>query len=78
MSKNVSDPVNALAAAVILQAMREARHGDEGAADWLISDGPLWLDGLGLDIGPQRIRARIADSRPLTLAAALRTQQDAI
>jgi len=69
MPKNVIDPVKALGAAVIIHAMRQAQAGDLDAAAWLVVDGPLWLDGLGIEITPQAIQARIEDKRPLTIKA---------
>lgn len=53
-----------LIAAVILQAVRDAREGDTEAGAWLVDDGLIFFDVLGLDINPERIRARLSDPRP--------------
>ena len=46
------DPgTRALAAAVIMAAVRAARSGDRVARAWLLCDGPIWFDGL--DINPE-------------------------
>ncbi len=38
------EPVRRLAAAVIRQAVLDAKAGDERAAAWLVYDAPLWTD----------------------------------
>lgn len=52
--------IKALAAAVILQAAREARKGNQDARRWLQNDGLLWADAIGIDIDPDYIAAWIA------------------
>lgn len=44
-----------LVAAVILQAAREAHEGSQDARQWLVTDAPLWLDGIGVDMDPAQI-----------------------
>ena len=51
--------IRPLAVAVILRAAREAKDNAE-AAQWLLTDAPLWLDGIGIDLNPEQITAWIA------------------
>lgn len=55
----------ALAAAIVQQAVNDARHGDELAADWLFGDGVHLIDIL-LDVEP----TVSADALRLALARA--------
>lgn len=48
--------IRPLAAAVILQAAREAREGSQDARQWLQTDAPLWMDAIGLDLQPAQVR----------------------
>ena len=48
--------IRPLAAAVILQAAREAEANPE-AREWLIIDAPLWFAAIGFDIHPDRIES---------------------
>jgi hypothetical protein len=43
----------ALAAALLLRAVRDARRGDEGAVAWVLSaDSQMWAETLGLERWP--------------------------
>jgi hypothetical protein len=49
-----------LICAVCLRAVRDHRHGDEAAAQWIVSDMPGWLGAVGLDyIGPREVAAAL-------------------
>lgn len=48
--------IRPLAAAVIVRAAREAREGSAEARQWLLSDAPLWMDAIGLDLQPAQVR----------------------
>lgn len=61
----------ALAAAVVIQAARDARAGDTSALYWLKTDGLVWCEGLGIDLQPDQIehfmhakKTRIQIGRP--------------
>jgi hypothetical protein len=41
------DPYRALAAAVVLEAIKQARKKDRGAKAWLLDEGYDWLECLG-------------------------------
>jgi len=65
MAKEVNgDPWAGLAAAIVLQAVTEARGGDHGAESWLLTEGQLWLEALGLDIHPDRLGRWVSDGCP--------------
>lgn len=49
---SAGDPLKALAAATVHQAVIDCRRGDYTARQWLLTDGLIWLDGLGLDFDP--------------------------
>ena len=57
--------IRALAAAVILQAARDAKD-DQAARTWLLTDAPLWLDGIGLDFAPEHIARWITNGCKIT------------
>lgn len=50
------DPWAGLAAAIILQAARDAQAGSGEAAAWLLEEAPDLFGLLGLDIHPDRVR----------------------
>ena len=41
--------IRPLAAAVIIQAVKDARDGDIEARAWLLHDGLFWLEACGID-----------------------------
>lgn len=58
-SEVMVDGYKALAAAVVLQASKQARGGDRDAASWLASDtGMLFCEGIGLDQRRVNVLAR--------------------
>lgn len=58
------DPWAALAGAILIQAVNDARAGDCLAAAWLEREGLFYLEGLGLDIDSDHLRAWIRDNCP--------------
>lgn len=58
------DPWAALAGAILIRAVNDARAGDSLAAAWLEREGLLYLEGLGLDIDPDHLRAWIRENCP--------------
>ena len=50
------DGYRALACAVVVQAARDASGGDKRAAAWLVSEGPDWLDALGINKDSDDVR----------------------
>ena len=63
--------IRPLAAAVIVQAAREAIH-DPTAREWLLTDAPLWFDGMGLDFDPAQVRRWIANGCKIPYRGALK------
>jgi hypothetical protein len=51
--------IRPIAAAVIVQAVKEAREGDRGARAWLMGDGVFWLDVCGLQYDPEQLARKI-------------------
>lgn len=51
--------IKPLAAAVIAQAVRDARKGDAQAREWLRGDGLLWLSVCGIDYDREQIDRRL-------------------
>ena len=47
---NAAYDIKPLAAAVIVQAVRDARRGHADAVTWLQRDAQLWIDFSGFDI----------------------------
>lgn len=45
----------ALAAAVVIQAARDAAKGDPEAARWLQGEGLRWCEGIGYDLHPESL-----------------------
>jgi hypothetical protein len=58
-STGAGEPWAGLAAAIVIQAVEDTRAGDLDAAAWLLGDGLFFLDGLGMDIGPDYMRSWI-------------------
>ncbi|NPV86931.1 MAG: hypothetical protein HPY45_13100 [Anaerolineae bacterium] len=52
-----------LIAAVIVRAFEDARHGDLSAVLWLLDDGLLWLDAVGLDVTAEQMVSAIKSYR---------------
>lgn len=52
-----NDPYKYLAAAMLLQAVKDAAAGDLEARIWLLTGGQLFLDALGIGMDPDRMRA---------------------
>lgn len=63
-STGAGDPYLALAGAILIQAIEDTRAGDLRAAAWLLDTGLFFLDGLGLDIDPDYLRAWIEQGCP--------------
>lgn len=55
MNEQLNDAYKALAAAVVIQAARDAVRGDPMAIYWLKNDGLVWCEGLGIDLLPAKI-----------------------
>lgn len=62
---SAGDPYAALGAAIVIQAIQEARAGCQEAATWLLSDGQMIIDGLGLDVDPQWLRRFVEQGCPV-------------
>ena len=58
------DPWAALAGAVLLRAVEDARGGDSLAVAWLLREGLFYLDGLGLDVDPEYLKAWVNSGCP--------------
>lgn len=48
--------IKALAAAVVIQAAREAKKGDPDARAWLMYDGLTWCEAVGYDLHPDTVK----------------------
>ena len=48
--------IRPLAAAVIVQASKEAQAGDQGARQWLQNDGLIFLDACGVTLEPAQVK----------------------
>ncbi|NPV87513.1 MAG: hypothetical protein HPY45_16070 [Anaerolineae bacterium] len=59
---NSEAPVNErrLIVAVVIQAFEDARHDDLSAAEWLISDGQVWLEAIGIEADASKVKCAIA------------------
>lgn len=55
--------IRPIAAAVIVQAVRDAREGSRDARAWLLGDGLLWLDICGIEYTPAQLQRRLQKSR---------------
>jgi hypothetical protein len=66
-SERTSDPARTLIAAMIQQALKDARRGSAEAAEWLDDVGKLWAARfLSVDIGDWRTRPEKVTVGPLT------------
>lgn len=59
MQINKDYDIRPIAAAMILQAVIEARQGNQAARDWLLGDGLIWLDVCGITYTPAQLRQRL-------------------
>lgn len=59
MTINKDYDIRPIAAAMILQAVIEARQGSQAARDWLLGDGLIWLDVCGITYTPAQLRRRL-------------------
>lgn len=65
MTINKDYDIKPIAAAVVLQAVNDAREGDQEAKAWLLGDGLIWLDVCGITYTPAQLRQRLRQrSRP--------------
>lgn len=64
MREIFGDPHAALAAAVLVDAVKLTRRGDGEAASWLAGAGLDWLDAIGLDLDPDFWSAWVACGCP--------------
>jgi len=55
--------IRPIAAAVIIQAVKDVRDGDQDARAWLMGDGVLWLDVCGLQYDPEQLVRKIKKLR---------------
>ena len=53
---NAAYDIKPLAAAVIVQAVRDAKRGYPDAITWLQHDAQLWIDFSGFDINPDALQ----------------------
>lgn len=58
------DPWQALAGAVVLKAVQDARAGDPCAAAWLANEAMIYLDALGVDLDPEYLQAWVKSGCP--------------
>ena len=48
--------IRPLAAAIVLQAIRDAKHGDRSARAWLQHDGLAFMDVCGVTLEPVQVK----------------------
>jgi hypothetical protein len=53
-----------LIGAVLLRAMKQAQKNDPYVVKWLLSDGPVYLEALGIDVNIEHFRAFVQAGCP--------------